>query len=139
METTLTVDKKSAAIRNIEEYFKSHDTMYVSEDAVFDNMGTGEEYKGRKAIGDMLQYMYHVAFDAKAVVVNTIITEKKALLEATFTGKHIGEFAGVAPTNIEVKVPLCVSYELNDEGLIERGRIYMLTDVLLQQIKAAQN
>ena len=136
---TLTTDKKSAAFRNVEEYFKSHDTKYVSEDAVFNNMSSGEELKGKKAIGEMLHYMYHVAFEAKAVVINTIITEKKALLEATFTGKHIGEFAGVAPTNVEVNVPLCVSYDLNDAGLIVRARIYMLTDVLMKQIKAAVN
>ena len=135
----LTSDKKSAATRNVEEYIKTHDTKYLSDDVVFNNMSTGEELQGKKAIGEMLHYMYHVAFDAKAILLNTIITEKKALLEATFTGKHIGEFAGIAPTHVEVKVPLSVSYDLNDEGYIVRGRIYMLTDVLMQQIKAAVN
>ncbi len=45
-------------------------------------MGTGEETKGREAIGQMLHYMYHVAFDAKADVHNTIITEQSALMES---------------------------------------------------------
>src|SRR6478672_5854966 len=111
---TLTTNKKNVTWR-VEEYFKSHDVKHVSDDAVFNNMSTGEELRGRKAIGEMLHYMYHVAFDAKAIVLNTIVTEKSALLEATFKGKHIGEFAGIAATNAEVNVPLCVSYDLNEE------------------------
>lgn len=133
-----TTNKKPVTWR-VEEYFKTHDVKHVTEDAVFSNMTTGEEMRGKKAIGEMLHYMYHVAFDAKATVLNTIVTEKSALLEATFTGKHIGEFAGIAPTNIEVNVPLCVSYDLNDDGFIIRGRIYMLTEVLMQQLRAAVN
>ena len=66
---------------------------------------------------------------------NTVITEKNALLEATFVGKHIGEFAGIAATGKQVNVPLCVTYDLNEDGLIQHGRIYMLTDVMMQQVK----
>lgn len=113
----------------------THDIKYVAEDAVFKNLGTGEEYKGREAIGGMLHYMYHVAFDAYAEVTNYIITEDKAMLEGFFKGRHIGEFAGIEPTNKEVNVPLCVSYNLKD-GLIKEGRVYMLGNVLMQQLNA---
>src|SRR5215203_5333563 len=102
-----TANLSKTAMDKIEEYAQTHDGSYVAENAVFKNMSTGEETKGREAIAQMLNYIYHIAFDAKAVVINTIVTEKKGLLEASFTGKHIGEFAGIAPTNKEVKVPLC--------------------------------
>ena len=59
METT-------SAIKNVVTYFNTHDTIYISENAVFIDMSSGEETIGRKAIGDMLHYIYHVAFDAKA-------------------------------------------------------------------------
>ena len=121
---------------NIEEYLKTHDTIHVAEDAVFKNLSTGEETKGREAIAAMLHYIYHVAFDAKAVIKNTVVTDTKALLEANFTGRHIGEFAGIAPTNKEVSVPLCVSYDLDNDGLIREARIYMLTSVMMQQLAA---
>lgn len=85
----------------------------------------------------MLHYIYHVAFDAKANVTNTIVTDKQALVEANFTGKHIGEFAGIPATGKDVNVPLCVSYDLNDEGLIQKARIYLLTDVMMQQLKSS--
>lgn len=113
---------------------ETHDVKYVAEDAVFKNLSTGEEYKGREAIGGMLHFVYHVAFDARAEVSNYIITEDKAMLEGLFKGTHIGEFAGIAATNKEVNVPLCVSYDLKD-GLIQEGRIYMLGSVLMQQLQ----
>ena len=134
MDTSISQAKTSIK-ENLEEYFKTHDSQYVAEDAVFLNMSTGEEIKGRDAIGGMLHYMYHVAFDARAIVNNVIVSEDKAVLEASFAGKHISEFAGIAATGKEVKVPLCVTYDLNKEGLILKGRIYMLTDVMMQQLK----
>ena len=135
METNNTKEK-SAAIKNMEEFFKTHNPIFVAENAVFKDMTTGQEVSGRKAIGDMLQYMYHVAFDAKAVMSNTVVTDSNAVLEASFEGKHIGEFAGIPATNKQVSVPLCVTYDLNKDGLIQNGRIYMLTDVMMQQLKA---
>ena len=134
METVIN-QPESNIVENIEEYFKTHDTKYVAEDAVFFNMATGEEVKGRDAIAGMLHYIYHVAFDAKAIVSNTIISENNAALEASFVGKHIGEFAGISATGKQVNVPLCVTYDLNKDGLIQKARIYMLTDVMMQQLK----
>jgi predicted ester cyclase len=99
-------------------------------------MTTGEETKGRQAISEMLHYIYHVAFDAEAVVTNTVITDKNALLEANFVGKHISEFAGIPATNKQVNFPLCVTYDLNKDGLIQNARVYMQTDVMMQQLKS---
>jgi len=107
---------------------------YVTEDAIFVSMNTGEETRGREAIGQMLHYFYHVAFDARAEIINKVITEEKAVLEFNFKGKHIGEFAGMQPTNKEVNVPTCVSYDL-ENGLIKKGRVYMLVDVMMKQLQ----
>ena len=132
-EMILEKDVLSTTKENFENYLATHDVKYVAEDAVFNNLGTGDEYHGREEIAGMLHYMYQVAFDARAEVTNTIITEKKAMFEGNFIGRHIGEFAGMQPTNKEVNVPLCVSYDLED-GLIKRGRIYFLGDALMKQL-----
>ncbi|MBD0331432.1 MAG: ester cyclase [Chitinophagaceae bacterium] len=124
----------STTRQNIETYLKTHDVRYVAEDAVFINLSTGEKHNGREAVGKMLNYIYHVAFDARADVQNYIITEDKAMFEGLFKGKHIGEFAGLQPTYKEVSVPLCVSYDL-ENGLIKTARIYMLVSVMMQQLK----
>lgn len=125
----------STSQQNMEAYFKTHDVKYVAEDAVFIDLSTGKETKGREAIGQMLHYIYHVAFDATADVRNKIITEDKAMLEGFFKGRHIGEVDGLKATNKEVNVPLCVSYDL-ENGLIKEARVYMLADVMMRQLNA---
>lgn len=118
---------------NMLAYFATHDVKYVAEDGVFKNMTTGEVHKGKAEIGAMLHYIYHVAFDAKAEFTNHLITEDKAVVEGVFKGKHIGEFAGMAATNKEVNAPLCVTYDLKD-GLIKEARIYLLGNVMMEQL-----
>lgn len=119
--------------QNVLDYFKTHDLKYIAEDAVFKNLSTGEVYTGREEIGGMLHFMYHVAFDAKAETINYVIEENKAVVEAYFKGRHIGEIAGLKATDKEVDVPLCVSYDLKN-GLIQQARIYMLAEVLMNQL-----
>ena len=133
-ETLMEKNTPSTTKANMEAYIKSHDVQFVAEDAVFINLATGEETKGREAIRNMLHYIYHVAFDAKAEIKNQVITETKVLVEANFKGRHIGEFAGLQPTNKEVDVPLCITYDLKD-GLIKEARIYLLVNVMMQQLQ----
>jgi len=135
MPGTLENDVLSLTQRNMQDYMQTHDVRYVAEDAVFKNMATGDIHKGRADIGAMLHHIYHEAFEATVETTNQIILEDKALLEGFFTGKHIGEFAGMQPTNKEVRVPICVSYDL-EEGLINEARIYMPVNILLQQLNA---
>jgi len=136
MEETLQKDALTTTRENILDYFKNHDLKYIAEDAVFRNLSTGEAYTGREEIGGMLHFMYHVAFDAKAEVVNAVITEDKAVVEAYFKGRHVGEIAGLKATNKEVDVPLCVSYDVKD-GLIQQARIYMLGEAMMTQLGIA--
>ena len=136
MEETMTQKQAlTTAQKNMLDFFQTHDVKYVAEDGVYKNLSTGETYKGRAEVGAMLHYIYHVAFDARAEVKNYIITEDKAQLEAIIRGRHIGEFMGIAPTNKEVSFPFSVSYDL-ENGLIKEARIYILSDVLLQQLGA---
>lgn len=116
MVTTHT-EERPLAEKNMSAYFTSHDTQYMAEDAVFISMNTGEETKGREAIAAMLHHIYHVAFDAHAVINNTIVTEHNAVMEGTFNGKHIGEFAGIPATNKDVKSPT-MCYIQTEQGRI---------------------
>jgi steroid delta-isomerase-like uncharacterized protein len=132
-EMILEKDALSVAKENFESFLATHDVKYVAEDVVYKNMSTGEVYNSKEEVGAMLNFMYHVAFDAKAEITNTIVTEKKAMFEGNFKGRHIGEIAGVPATNKEVNIPMCVCYDLED-GLIKKGRIYFLGDVLVKQL-----
>ena len=133
MEDIILEKKASSTQKNLEAYFSTHDVQYVAEDAVFTSMSTGEKTIGREAVAQMLHYIYHVAFEARANIRNTIITDNKAVLEMDFVGKHIGEFAGLQPTNKEVNVPICIVYDL-EHGLIKHARVYMMMDVMMKQL-----
>lgn len=113
---------------------KHSDISMMADDVVFTNMASGEKHQGPEAVLNMLNYIYHVAFDADAETRNLIFTDNKAVLEADFVGKHIGEFAGIAPTNKKVRIPLCVVYDL-ENNKIKQARIYFELPAFLEQIK----
>lgn len=85
----------------------------------------------------MLQSIYHVAFDAHAERRTLVCEAEHAVLEGLFVGRHIGEFAGIPATGREVRVPLCVVYDITSAG-IRRGRVYFEMPVLLDQLGAGQ-
>ena len=112
------------------------DISVMADDVVFTNMTSGEETHGPDAVQGMLQYVYHVAFDADALDTKLICDDGRAVLEATFAGRHIGEFAGIPATGREVRVPLVVVYDLENDR-IKRGRIHMQMPVMFQQLGAS--
>lgn len=122
----------------MERYLNSahRDLSMMAEDVVFTAMATGEEHRGVEGVRRMLEHVYHQAFDATAETRNRIYAENHAVLEADFVGTHIGAFAGVPATNRQVRVPLCVVYDLRD-GKIVRGRVYLEIPVLLRQLGAS--
>jgi steroid delta-isomerase-like uncharacterized protein len=119
----------------ISKYLDSNhsDLSMMAEDVVFTNMASGEKHSGPEAVSQMLNFMYHVAFDAHAETNNLIVNETNAVFEADFVGKHIGEFAGIPATNKSVKVPLCVVYDIENDK-IKRARIYFEGPALITQL-----
>jgi steroid delta-isomerase-like uncharacterized protein len=113
------------------------DLSMMADDVVFTTMATGEEYHGREGVRGMLHHIYHVAFDAHSELRTLVCEEDHAVFEALFVGRHIGDFAGVPATQKEVRVPLCVVYDI-DRGQIRSGRVYLETPVLMQQIGAVR-
>ena len=116
-------------------YFNSEhgDVSMMAEDVVFTVMATGQEHRGREGVMGMLNYFYHIAFDATATTRTVLFGENNAMTEVEFVGKHIGEFAGIPATGKNVSVPLCVVYDLEDDQ-IKRGRVYFEMPALLQQL-----
>ncbi len=110
-------------------YLQHDDFSKVAEDAVYTEMATGEEYRGREAIARMITHLYEEAFTATARMRSLIVTEDHAVLEADFVGTQHGAFHGIPARAEEVRVPLCVVYDLADDQIV-RARIYFETDVL---------
>jgi len=116
-------------------YFNSEhgDVSMMAKDVAFTIMATGQEHHGPEAVLGMLNYFYHIAFDATATARVTLFGESNAMVEGDFIGRHIGEFAGIPATGKDVIVPLCVVYDLaNDQ--ITHGRVYFEMPALVRQL-----
>ena len=119
----------------MQRYFNSEhgDASMMAEDVVFTVMATGQEDHGRDGVLGMLNYFYHVAFDATFISRVVLFGDSNAMTEGDFVGKHTGEFSGIPATGKDVRVPLCVVYDLEND-LIKHGRVYFEMPALLQQL-----
>jgi steroid delta-isomerase-like uncharacterized protein len=134
-KTPMSAEQNRAALTRYLESNHSDLTM-MAEDVIFTNMATGEEHSGREAVREMLEFVYHGAFEGHAETRNLIVDGDRAVLEATFVGIHKGDFAGVPATGREVRVPLAVIYDMKD-GMITRGRVYFEVPAFLAQVAGA--
>ena len=117
----------------MEAYWSGHANEYVAEDAVYTMMVTGQADHGKEAIFRTMQSFYREAFDGKFEETNTIIADGSAVTEGFLVGKHVGEFAGIPATGVDVRVPMCVIYDV-EAGFIRKARIYFQMATLLQQL-----
>ena len=116
-------------------YFNSEhgDVSMMADDVIFTIMATGQEQHGTAAVLGMMNYLYHVAFEATFSSSKLLFGEGNAVAEGHFVGKHIGEFNGIPATGKDVRVPICLVYDLTDDK-ITQCRVYFETPALLQQL-----
>jgi steroid delta-isomerase-like uncharacterized protein len=110
-----------------------HKFSVLAEDVVYTDMATGEEFRGPDGVRAMLNYIYRTAFEGTPILRTVIYGDNNAMFEGELAGKHIGEFEGIPPTGKEVRIPMCIIYDLED-GQIKRGRIFFERSVFLRQI-----
>ncbi len=135
---TTTIEMSTDETRAVmEQYIAAEhgDVQWMADDVVFRVMATGQEHRTPAGVLQMLGYFYHVAFEATAETHKLVVAPGSAVLEADFVGRHIGEFAGVPATGREVRVPLCVCYDLRDGKIVE-GRVYFEIPAFLAQVGA---
>ena len=109
------------------------DQSMLAEDVSFTIMATGEEHRGREGVSVMLNYFYHTAFEADAETRTLVFGETSAIWEGVIVGKHIGEYASVPATGKNVRVPICVVYDVEDKR-VKRARVYFEVTAFYQQV-----
>ncbi len=108
---------------------------FFTDDVTIEVVGSGQTAQGRAAVEGMIRYVHEQAFDARADLKSLVADDTRAALEADFVGRHIGEFAGIAPTGRDIRVPYSVHYDL-DSGRIKALRIYGLASDLVRELTA---
>jgi predicted ester cyclase len=98
-------------------------------------METGEVAHGRDAIVGLVDHLHHQAFAGSPIVRSLVAEGSRAAVEGEFVGRHVGEFAGIAPTGRTVRVPFAAAYDLAG-GTIGALRVYLPMDALVRQLRA---
>jgi predicted ester cyclase len=130
---TIALDPIARNAAAVAAYVDSHDPVHLRQDATFVDVASGLRWEGREAVAGMLHWLYGVAFDAHVEDRRFVVGLDGAVLEATFVGRHLAEFAGVPGTGREVRVPLVVIYDLVD-GQIVGARIHFGVASFLAQV-----
>ena len=108
---------------------------YFTDDVVATFEGTDQRADGRAAAGQLIRHVHQDAFDARMELKNLLTDAGKAAIEADFAGTHTGEFAGIAATGRQVRVPYSVVYDLSG-GQISALRIYFPMSQLTDQLSS---
>ena len=109
------------------------DRTVIAEHAVYTDMGSGERFEGRDAIDAMFGSFYGKAFDVKPEDTRRVVGDGYAMFEASLVGRHVGAYAGVPATGATVRIPLCVTYRIEDDEIVE-ARIYLAREAFLRQV-----
>jgi steroid delta-isomerase-like uncharacterized protein len=92
---------------------------YFSEDVVLDLVDIGQQIKGRDEVVAAIVELHEVTFDAHPEVVNVIVADGTAALEAVFVATHTGDFAGIPASGKQIAVPYAVFYDVADGAITE--------------------
>jgi predicted ester cyclase len=106
---------------------------FFADTVAFSIEGTDQSASGRDAVVETIRWLHEDAFDARPDIKNLVLAERQAAVEADFVGTHTGEFAGIAATGKNVRVPYAVLYDLEGDR-ISALRLYMSLDLIVQQI-----
>ena len=104
-----------------------------TDDVTVTFMGADRVITGREAARSTITFVHQQAFRTQIDAGVIVYGDANAMLEARFTGTHIGTFEGVAATGRKVDVPYAVAYDLRDDR-ISALRLYFPLELLMQQI-----
>ena len=109
---------------------------FFAPDVVWTTMETGEEVRGRDAVRDLIRELHTQAFQARPELVSLLTGDTTAMVEAVFVGTHVGDFAGLPATGMQVRWPYAMAYDVAG-GSITALRAYFPMTALRPQLAVA--
>ena len=118
----------------IQRYLAEHSPLYVTDDAIFEDLASGLTLKGADSIGAYLYELYHVAFPGASAEPRHINASSDTVTaEFTFRGRNDGPFMEADPTGRDVEIPMAVVYDISN-GKIAGIRLYYDAATFAQQL-----
>jgi predicted ester cyclase len=108
---------------------------FLADDVVLTLVEFGQEIEGRAAVAGAIDELHQETFDASPEIKTLVVGDGVAAGEFVFVGTHTGEFAGIAATGRQVRVPYTVFYDLADDQ-ITALRIQGFASGLVAQLTA---
>jgi steroid delta-isomerase-like uncharacterized protein len=108
-----------------------------ADDVVWTTMETGDQLKGRDAVAEFIITLHTRVFDASPELVNVVIADGVASVEAVFVATHTAEFAGVPATGARVRLPYAVFYDVADGRITALRAYFPIADLVRQLTDAA--
>jgi steroid delta-isomerase-like uncharacterized protein len=130
-ETESTMRQYLEALRNQGDF-----ASFFAEEVLWTTMETGDQIRGREAVGDFIIALHRQLFDASPELLSTACADGVAGVEAVFVATHTAEFAGVPATGAAVRLPYSMFYDVSG-GKIVALRAYFPITALLQQLREA--
>ena len=65
------------------------------------------------------------------------VNDETIILELVLSGRHTGEWMGIAATGKEFQVPLCAIFTFDHAGKLAGERVYFDSGIVLRQLGAA--
>lgn len=90
----------------------------VAEDAPFYTPASSEPLYGGKGYLSVVHWMRSGFSDVQWHLDEMVADDNKVAVRWTLTGTHDGEFLGVAPTGVKIKVTVMNFYYFNDDGKV---------------------
>jgi predicted ester cyclase len=124
-------------IRLVHEFLGSHDPQLMAEGATYHDFTTHEPLRGRTAIGNLLDMLYHTGFPGATTEIRHVTASgEHVAVEYVFRGVNSGNLMGLPPTNRPVEIPMCGVFDVGN-GAIQAARIYYDSAQLTRQLGLA--
>jgi predicted ester cyclase len=143
MSETLSQDRLQTRLRCLEEHIQAenlHDVNAIMETfapgglLVFNGLPLADHDRIRM-LHEQLGFGDQGGFsDLRVEGIRRYISEDAIILEQVVSGRHTGEWQGVAATGRQIEVPVCTVYKFDDAGRLASENVYFDTGSLLKQL-----
>jgi steroid delta-isomerase-like uncharacterized protein len=120
--------------RSVNTHDAARVATFFSEDGVQRRVAIGATARGRAAIQNAMEELFHAFPDCRLEVHDLFSAGNRTCVQSLFTGTQEGEFLGLPPTGRRVEVDVCLVFRWDGDGLAEEEVIYFDSATMLRQL-----